>query len=355
MKKALIIFPDEWLRYSPTVLNLRTCLLESHEVDVIAGDNDYFKNEGLLENLTLVSYESKALRIQRKLGKYQQAKRKTFFKALKKHAQVNPHYDLVIAADNAGFIMAKECYEEVVYLSLEIAPGKEFDECLESGIKHLIIQSKERLEHLMGTREVPYSFIQNAPILEKTYPAKHGGKHILYMGNIDYRYGLEATLSAIAAAEDYKLTLKGFCSPKFKTWMDEEFKDAFESGRFYLDVAYTAQEDLLDYIAGFDIGITGYDLEQAKLDYNYYSSPAGKLFNYYAVGLPVIGIDIDGLKSVKDYGAGALLEEMNEDYLTNALSEIEGNYQTMSAASLKAGQDFDFKRGFENFMQRLNA
>ncbi len=355
MKKALIIFPDEWLRYSPTVLNLRTCLQDTYTIDVIAGDNDYFGNEGLIEGVTLVSYESKTMRLQRKLGKYQQAKRKLFAKALKEHAKRNPLYDLVIAADNAGFLMASEFYEEVIYLSLEIAPGPEFDQCVERGIKHLIIQSKERLNHLIGSKDIPYTFIQNAPILEQEYPPKEEGRHILYMGNVDYRYGLEAMMEAVAGSEGYKLTLKGFCSPKFKAWMDEAFKDQFASGKFTLDVDYTAQEDLLNYMAGFDIGVTGYDLEQAKLDYNYYSSPAGKLFNYYAVGLPVIGISIDGLKSVRDYGAGVLVEEMNETTMTNALNIVADNYTSMSAASLKAGIHFNFKKGFDQFMNDIDA
>ena len=98
---------------------------------------------------------------------------------------------------------------------------------------------------------------------------------------------------------EYTLTLKGFKSEKFFDFVKEGYRELIENGKLLFDFEYTPQEKVIDSISNFSIGITGYDLELAQQDFNYLSSPAGKLFNYYAAGLPVLGINILGLKVYK--------------------------------------------------------
>ena len=94
-------------------------------------------------------------------------------------------------------------------------------------------------------------------------------------------------------------------------------------------------------------------MELAKQSFNYFSSPAGKLFNYYAAGVPIIGIDIIGLKSVKDFNAGVLIEAVTIEKITNAIKTIESNYKEQSNNCLKASKTFDFKKGFDAFINSI--
>lgn len=350
MKRALIIFPDEWLRYSPSMINLVTCLSDDYEVHVLAGDNDHFNNAGIVPNLTLVKCDTKSAKYYRKLGKYKEYKTKRIKKALANYVRENRDFDLVFAVDSLGYLLARAHFNKVVFFSLEISKDEAFDKCLQLGIDHMIIQSKERYRYLFGDQETPHSFIQNAPILTKIYPPKSPGKKILYMGNVDYKYGIEAMLNGVLQQQSYTITLKGFYSPKFMDMLKSQYAKAIEEGfiRFHFD--YTPQEEIIEFIRQYDIGVTGYDMELAREDYNYYSSPAGKLFNYYAAGLPVLGVAIDGLKSVVDYKAGVLVSEMSVEEVTKALQNIEQDYHLYTKNSLKAAVDFDFKKGFENFM-----
>jgi O-antigen/teichoic acid export membrane protein len=92
----------------------------------------------------------------------------------------------------------------------------------------------------------------------------------------------------------------------------------------------------------------------AQQSFNYFSSPAGKLFNYYAAAVPVIGIDIIGLKSVKDFTAGVLIDEVVPAKIKEAINTIEKNYKTFSANCLLASKEFDFKKSFNYFIDKVD-
>ena len=354
MKKALVIFPDEWLRYSPSMLNLIHCLSGKYEVHTIAGDNDHFHNYGIVPHLTLAKYDTSASRIYRKLGKYKAYKRKRFEKVFESFIKNRQDFDLIFAADALAYILAKNHFDHVIYFSLEISRDKDFQTCLELGIDHIVIQSQERFRYLMEDQNVPHTFIQNAPILIEKYPPKPPGKKILYMGNVDYKYGIEALLDGVTRQDGYAITLKGFASPKFLSMLKERYARPIEQGIISFHFDYTPQEEIIEFIRQFDIGVTGYDMELAMEDYNYYSSPAGKLFNYYAAGLPVIGVNIDGLKSVDRFNAGVLLDEVNQAQVGKALHKIEQDYHLYTKNSLKAAEAFDFKKGFNQLMNDIN-
>ena len=44
MKQVLIVFPDEWVAYSPTVLNMVSALSSDFEVTVLAFENGLYDN-----------------------------------------------------------------------------------------------------------------------------------------------------------------------------------------------------------------------------------------------------------------------------------------------------------------------
>lgn len=356
-RSALIVFPDEWLQYSPSVLNFYKCCSEKYHTCLVYVDNGHFKNEGLAENAYSIRIGKFAAYFWRKTLGYKFYKILRLFFLLLRIKLFSRRYDLVVAIDSSGYLVSKLLFNEVVYYSLETEKDAYFRACRSLGISDLIIQSKERREFLVGDDEsVNVYYIQNAPILapfemQPRHPTK---KRLLYMGNIEFGYGLEQFISCVKdLGPEYTLTLKGIRNEKFNAWLEATHQDLIASGRLITDNSYVGQSRILEFVSAYHIGITGYDLELAKKSFNYFSSPAGKLFNYYAAGVPVIGINIVGLKSVADFGAGVLLDEVSPANIRDAIRRIEADYDNCRQNCLRAAQEFDFRRGFDEFIERI--
>lgn len=357
-KRVLIVFPDEWLQYSPSVLNLYSCFSKEHYTKLIYFDNGFFKNDGLVENAIKIKTGKWFPYLFRKTVGYKLYKILRLFFVLLRVKLFEKRYDLVIAIDSAGYIPSRLFFPRTVFFSLEVEKSSYFKLCNAMGIERLIIQSPERKEYLIGESTFTDVFyIQNAPILEKRREVKTAvaEKKVLYIGNINYGYGLEQFINCIRELDNsYSFTLKGIRNENFYRYIQEQYADLLSAQRLILDFGYTDQDKIIDYVSGFYIGITGYDLELAKKDFNYFSSPAGKLFNYYAAGIPVIGINITGLNSVEKYKAGVLLDEVKTGNVKAAIQQIENDYEMYSANSLKAGDDFDFRKAYNEFAGKIN-
>lgn len=353
-KSILIVFPDEWLQYSPSVLNLYKCCEENHYTKLVYIDNGKFNNEGLVSNYVNIKISKTAAYFWRKTIGYKFYKVLRLFITLLFIKLFDRKYDTIIAIDSSGYMVTKLFFNKTVYFSLETEKDIFFKICHKLGIENLIIQSKERKDYLIGEDEsIKVNYIQNSPILNPEIK-RHTGfkdKKILYMGNIEFGYGLEHFIESIKDLNDeYTLTLKGIKNDKFYNLIIEKYKDIINSGKLIFDFEYVEQNKIIEYVSKFYIGITGYDIKLAKKSFNYFSSPAGKLFNYYAAGVPVIGIDIIGLKSVKDFNTGILIESVTPNNIINAIQNIEIDYDTHSKNCLKASEEFDFKKGFNKFI-----
>ena len=358
-KKALIVFPDEWLQYSPSVLNMYRCCSELYDTKLIYVDNEKFNNTNLVENFTKIDIWKITAYLSRKTIGYKFYKIIRLFFTLLFIKLTSKRYDLVIAIDSSGFAVTKLFFSNTVYFSLETEKDNYFKFCELLGIETLIIQSKERKEFLIGnTHDIQVFYIQNSPILN---PRKHvvkekKHKRILYMGNIDFGYGLEQFIDCIGVLnEEYSLTLKGIKNEKFYNHLQHKYQTLINSQKVIFDFNYVEQEKIIEYTSSFYIGVTGYDLELAKQSFNYFSSPAGKLFNYYAAAIPVIGIDIIGLKSVKDFKTGVLINEVTPENISNAIYDIEADYNTYGTNCLKASQEFDFKKSCNIFLETISS
>lgn len=352
-KRVLIVFPDEWLRYSPSVLNLYACFREKgYDTSLIYFDNDHFKNGKLVEKGKVIHIGKTAAYFWRKTLGYKFYKMLRLFFLLLAYKFFRKRFDLVIAIDSSGYAVTKPLFWKTIYFSLETEKDSYYKICTWLGIDTLLIQSKERAEFMAPDNQTDIYFIQNAPILEKEpiLPARQREKRLLYMGNLEFGYGLEQFIDCINQLEGYTLTLKGIKNRNFYDFLQKKYQKEIESGKIIFDFNYIEQAKILDYVSGFYIGITGYDLELAKKSFNYFSSPAGKLFNYYAAGVPVIGINIIGLKSVTDLKAGVLLDEVSAQNIRKAITEIESDYLQYCQNCLEAAKTFDFKKAFNNFI-----
>ena len=358
-KSVLIVFPDEWLQYSPSVLNLYQCCQEQFNTKLVYVDNGRFNNSGLAKNAKSINISKFAAYFWRKTIGYK------FYKVIRLLFTLlfikifDKRYDTVIAIDSSGYVATKLFFPNAIYFSLETEKDVYFKISQRFGIDKLIIQSKERKEFMVGKDPATEVFyIQNAPILigEPTQIKEKSNKQILYMGNIEFGYGLEQFIECIKDLDDnYTLTLKGIKNDKYFNWLNEKYKDIISSGKLIFDFNYVEQSKIIEYVSQFYIGITGYDLELAKKSFNYFSSPAGKLFNYYAAAVPVIGIDIIGLKSVKDFEAGVLIDEVNPVNIKNAIQNIEKNYSIYVDNCLLASKEFDFKKSFDYFIKHVDT
>lgn len=352
-KSILIIFPDEWLQYSPSVLNLYECCKQNYYTKLVYVDNGKFKNDNLVEHYSNIKIGKTAAYFWRKTVGYKFYKVLRLFFTLLFIKIFDRKYETVIGIDSSGYFITKLFFNDAIYFSLETEKDVYYRLSQKLGIETLLIQSKERKDFMIGDDEsINVFYLQNAPILDKNIKRFEGKKEkrILYMGNIEFGYGLEHFIDCVKEFDkEYTLTLKGIKNDKYFNWLNERYADIIHSGKLIFDFNYVEQSKIIEYVSHFYIGITGYDIELAKKSFNYFSSPAGKLFNYYAAGVPVIGIDIIGLKSVKDFETGVLIDAVNVEQIKNAIKKIESKYDECSLNCIKASEEFDFKKGFETF------
>ena len=358
-KSILIVFPDEWLQYSPSVLNLYQCCKENHYTKLIYVDNGRFKNDGLVDHYSTIKIGKFAAYFWRKTIGYKFYKVLRLFFTLFFIKLFDKKYDTVIAIDSSGYLVTKLFFKQAIYFSLETEKDVFYRLSKKLGIETMLIQSNERKDFMIGDDEsITVFYLQNSPILDENSNRYIGpkDKRILYMGNIEFGYGLEYFIDCVKDLDDaYTLTLKGIKNDKYFNWLHEKYHDIIKSGKLNFDFDYVEQTKIIEYVSHFYIGITGYDIDLAKKSFNYFSSPAGKLFNYYAAGVPVIGIDIIGLKSVKDFNAGLLIDAVTSENVKNAIQKIELNYNEHSANCLKASVEFDFKKGFDKFINEYEG
>lgn len=103
------------------------------------------------------------------------------------------------------------------------------------------------------------------------------------------------------------------------------------------------------------MGFCFYDLNHTDetTSFNFISVPSGKLFNYYAAGVPVIGSDLLGLKSVKDFQVGILLKNISTENIAIAMESIASQHRRFSENCLAAAAYFDFDTAVEPFKSYL--
>ena len=357
-RSVLIVFPDEWLQYSPSVLNLYNSFKEKYHTKLLYIDNGHFSNDGLAEKSTSIRIGKFAAYFWRKTLGYKFYKVLRLFWSLLLIKLFDRKYDIVVAIDSSGYMVTKVFFNQAVYFSLETEKDVYYKISNFLGIDTMLIQSEERRDFMLGDdKHTQVFYLQNAPVIDPNFKPnfERKDKRILYMGNIEFGYGLEKFIDCISNLDDsYTLTLKGIKNERYFAWLNERYKSLLDSGKLIFDFTYVDQSKIVEYASQFYIGITGYDLDLAKKSFNYFSSPAGKLFNYYAAGVPVMGIDIIGLKSVKDLRAGVLLDEVSPDKIKNGILTIEKNYKEFSENSFQAAKQFDFKKAFDHFIETFD-
>jgi len=366
MKRCiLIIFPDEWLSHSPTILNLVRVLETSFNVNVLALDDGTFRNSDLRDDRFMF------IRINKTLAQTLLRRARPIYALVKALLLVlrlnqlikNSSIDEVIAVDSVGLWAAQRVFRKCHFLSLEVKRDLFFSMSDVSRIQSIVIQTRERLNALIERSMTNVFFIQNSPSIDRVNISKNlkqrfSGK-LVYLGNIIPNHGIYKILDAINGdtTDQLTLTLKGVTyKNSVKTTILSRYNRLIDQGKVVLDETYTDQANIVKYLTPFSIGFCFYDFNLiSKNDFNYLSSPSGKLFNYYAAGVPVIGTDVPGLSSVHEFKTGILIKELTADCILTAIKRINNNYEEFSRNCIRAARHYDFAEAAASYKEFLQS
>lgn len=372
MKKVTILFGDIHLSYSPTVIGLYDLLSQQFDVTIVAKSPATFDNKPLT-NRKVVYFK------ERKLGGIKKYSNRILFellsifnkgvKSLRKKdihhsclyeykfisdflAKENP--DFIIAVDFKNLLYTHVLNKRVEFLSLEIRPKDKF--YIGNDFQHInsvIIQTKERFEHLFDSRELRTFFIQNAPIYipSSTNQNRSG---LVYCGTAWDPFGFYHLLDFLKKFPEYTLSVKGAMLNDDRKRVETEYNDLISSDRLIVDDVYLDETEVVDYLRRFRIGFCFYNFDIDWINtFNYFSAPSGKMFKYLAAGVPVVGQDILGLNPVKEFDCGVLIKDLKPESIKAAIDKIESNFDYYSQNCLKAASHYSFDKRAKPFIYYL--
>jgi hypothetical protein len=391
-REVIIIFPDNWLDYSPTVINISKLLSQQFHVTVLTtGEKTSFPDIfGSNANITLeyilvkgrftkkvisildrglIFFISSFLKI-KLLNKgwlrelligYNFENLYKVIKFRKKIKSIIKKDTVLIGVDSIGILAATRFSSsaDTHMLSLEISKNLFYYFIKWPKVKSLIIQTKERKDFLLSKIVSPPNthFIQNAPPFNPSLSRKKNvNRHkIVYLGNLALEYnGLNHVVDSLEfLPSSYTIVFKGPYNERSDRYFKENYSELITAARLCLDYTYVNSDDLSFYLDKFSIGVTLYDISSLKYKpFNVISCPSGKLFNYYNAGLPVIGNDILGLRSIRDFDCGILIDELNGKNVARAADLISDKYDYYAENSKRAASYFDFEKGVNKFIEK---
>lgn len=366
-RRLLIIFPDEWLSHSPTLLNLATCLSSDFNIKLVTFDDGFFKNDLLCDD------RFKFIKVNAHLAHLFLRRIRIFYDLIKAiilliwliKYRKKVKVDRVIAVDSVGLWVAQKVFIRCHFLSMEIKKDVFFRLSRKDRIDSLAIQTAERSNFLFK-RPFPNTFlIPNSPLINKNnldnFQSRPFNGKIIFFGNIHPNHGLYTCIDTI---EQYQrkfkdqgvsLTIKGIITkPSIRNRILKTHQRLLDEKLLILDETYEQQDQIIAYLADFSIGICFYDFNRiSSKNFNYLSCPSGKLFNYFAAGVPLIGTDILGLKPVNDYSAGVLLKYLTVESILRAIEDVRKNFAKYRKNAFLAAEAYDFRKAvipYKNFL-----
>lgn len=339
MKTCVITFPDDWIAYSPSVLNLCAVLSAAGvnpKVIAFCGKVSTGGVESQVD-VTYLKIPSFLLLIFSKLRILSLVKAFIIAWNVRRQGPFS-HYIGCDAVGALGLQLAGVAAYD--YLSLEIRSGLLFSLINKRKIDSVIIQTMERFELQFGAIKKRIYIIQNSPILKPLHNSKkvcnRSAIRLLFFGNAIPAHGILSCLSVIEQDRSLFLEVRGIVP--FETKAAIQASSAFD--RVSIVDEYLDQSKVVDYVRGFDIGFCLYDF--SVLDDNYLTCPSGKMFNYFAAGVPVVGTNIPGLRIIEDEGAGINVEFNGQEEILSAIYLILENYDVYSRNASRASSMYEF-------------
>lgn len=373
MKKVVILFGDRHLSYSPTVIGLYDQLSPKFDVTIVAKSPETFDNKPLPNrNVVYIKPEKTE-------GFYKYPSRIKFelsslFKkevaALKgkniRHNYLHEFYfikdflernnpDFIIAVDFKNLAFMQIMNKRVEFLSLEINVADKFREDRDfQNINSVIIQTKERYEHLFKDKKHRTFFIQNAPVYtpEAVNPRRTG---LVYCGTAWDAFGFYHLLEFLKKFPANVLTVKGAMLSEDQNRVQAEYQHLISGRQLVIDNDYLDDTEVVGYLRKFRIGFCFYNFDVDWINnFNYFSAPAGKMFKYLAAGVPVVGVDTPGMRPVSEFDCGVLVDDMSPASIKGAIDKIEDNFDRYSQNCLNAAEHYSFDKAVKPFIDYLS-
>lgn len=372
MKKVTILFGDAHLSYSPTVIGLYDLLSRQFDVTIVARSPESFDNKPLPDRRVVYIKEKPSDGRRRYLSRARFEALALLRGDVAQLKQAGVHHshlagfefvrdylnsekpDLVIAVDFKNLFFAQVLGRRVEFLSLEIRENDIFyNSCLKRGfdnIDSVIIQTRERYRHLFDDRDLPVYFIQNAPVYIAS-PTVNERQGLVYAGTAWDPFGFYHILEFLNAYPEYDLTLKGALLHDDRARVNDEYQALISTGRLTIDDDYLDQREIVEYLRRFRAGFCFYNFDIDWVNtFNYRSAPSGKMFNYMAAGVPVIGIDVPGLGPVKEFDCGVLIADLKPASIKRAVEQTLSDHQRYSKNCLTAAEHYSFDRAAAPFI-----
>lgn len=346
---VLLLFPDDWAAYSPTLLRLtqllsRSFTVRAHIMDTGRVDNSLL-DPALFRRVEVPGRITKLLKM---FGLYRPFRALALARSARRELAASTR---IVAIDADGAVAARLLGRRFHFLSLEVGRHPVLRRLVGRYALSVTIQSPERLEYLLGAKlaaRLPVFYIQNAPDAPPTTPGPRKinahAPRLIYLGHVMPLHGLVPMLELLKAWPEASLTLQGIQTRQGMELIHGRYRDLLDAGRLTIGNDYVPEEAITAFLAGFDIGLCFYELGKHQSDFNYQSSPAGKMFNYFAAGLPVIASDLIGLRPVSLHRAGIQVPSHDARTLLEAGHAIVADYAAYSEGASRAAIHYDFQR-----------
>lgn len=372
MKKVTILFAENHLAYSPTVIGLYDLLSQHFDVTIVALNPKSFTNTYVANRKVVYLNERPINGIHRYMDRIRFELSSLFRKDVLflKKKNIPPYFlhkfdqvktylskenpDLIIAVDFKNLLITQTLGKRVEFLSLEIEPNNPFYKaCDFQNIDSVIIQTKERYEHLFKDLGQKTFFIQNSPSYTPAV-AESERKGLVYSGTAWDAFGFYHILEFLKKFPEHSLTSKGaMLDPDLKK-VKAEYSELTSSGSLTIDDEYLDEREMVDHLRKFRIGFCFYNFEVGWINnFNYFSAPSGKMFKYFAAGVPVVGQDILGLDPVREFDCGVLIKDLLPESIKAAIETIEKKFDYYSRNCLKAAAHYSFDKMAAPFVEYL--
>lgn len=377
-KKILILFPDRHIAFSPTTLGIYDALSQHCDVTIYCPTSK--KSDQKFLDKRQIKYFSYTTKKSRKLkalpaflfykiisffdkksavGKLPIYNFVSFLELKKQLRYITDSYDEVIAVDVLFLYAAQSFFTQVNFLSLEIKDVElPLLQSIKNGfIKSVIIQTTDRYNYLFPDKKYKTFLIQNAPVFtEPSLPINKTTNALLFNGTGAPWFGIYTCLKFIKLNPTFSLTFKGEIFKPELDFIKKNYANLVESKHINIFSEYIDSNKMIEFMSSFEIGFCFYDLSFPSFNtFNYQTAPSGKMFAYFAAGVPVIGNNIPGLKAISEFGAGILIDDFNNETILKAIEKIQSNYQFYQENCYKAARHYSFNKSVLPFVTFISA
>ncbi len=375
-KNVLILFPSPHIAYSPTTLGIYDALSKIFNVTIYAPQPKGFEVDNIGKK-NIIYFESNTSKIKKilalptfifnktlrffnknyalgNLSIYEYVRFITFKESLQKLDFKK--YDEVIAVDLSMLYLSSFYCKKVSFLSLELTDSEiGFLQLLPNDfLKSVIIQTDVRYKYLFGTKNERVFLLQNSPVYAVLPPTTITENTIIFNGTATAWFGVYHSLNFIKKYPQFTIVFKGAIPAKDLQIINTNYKNLIDNGNLIIHKNYLESKEMLAFIAQHEIGFCFYDLSFPNMNtFNYKTAPSGKMFAYLAAGVPIVGINIEGLKVIEDFEAGVLINDFEPATILQAVKTIKSNYTFYKDNCLKAAAFYSFDKNVEPFVHFL--